>query len=291
MAHGFFIMMTKIGAALQAKAKIIPPLCKTINLTVLDLCMAPGGYSATALKFNPHAKVCGISLPEELGGHEVYLPNWKDDRRVKIRFEDITMLAAEFGYPDLVSQNDGENCQFSTERPFQGQSFDVVFCDGKVLDSHTRTLESTNEPARLSAAQLMLALQRIKYGGTLVMLLHQAYSPTSVRLLEAFDQFSTVHLIKHNVSHVKRTSFYLVAKNVDPAHDRAKRLVEQMRSSWRLHTALSFGVSFPGEELNDDFYEDSMESIMESFGEKLIELAEPAWRLQTRAMEREFLME
>lgn len=282
-------MMTRVGLALQAAKKIIPPPSKTINLEVFDLCMAPGGYSATVLKINPYAKICGISLPVELGGHKVYLPNWETNKQVQIRFEDITMLAAELGYPDLVSQNEGQTYPFSNERPFDNQAFDLVFCDGKVLESHTRTLESTNEPCRLTAAQLVLALQRMKWGGTLVMLMHQAYSPNSVRLLEAFDQFSTLSLVKHSVCHVKRTSFYLIAKNVITDHPRAQQLVKELRKSWRVYTALTFGVNFPDEP--DEPEETSMENIMESFGEKLIELAEPAWRLQTHAMIREFLSE
>ncbi|KAJ5166019.1 hypothetical protein N7492_006315 [Penicillium capsulatum] len=276
--RGFFYMMIKVGMALQATARIVPPPSKTIHLKVLDICMAPGGYAATVSKVNPT-----LMFTASLGGHPIALPNWKIDRCVDVRFQDITMLVAELGFPDLASQNHDKTCEFSNERPFNTQAVDLVFCDGKVLDSHTRTSESTNEAARLSAAQIVLTLQRIKYGATLVMLLHQAYGPASVRLLEAFDQFSTISLVKHQVCHIKRTSFYLIAKNIDPAHARARTLVNELRHSWRLHTALAFGVEIPGEKLED--------GPRGSFGEKLIQLAEPVWRLQTQAMLQEFLTE
>lgn len=63
-------MMTEIGDALQDKAEIVPPPSKTITLKVLDICMAPGGYSATVLKYNPYAQICGLSLSRSQGGHD-----------------------------------------------------------------------------------------------------------------------------------------------------------------------------------------------------------------------------
>lgn len=288
-AQNFFPMMVRIGQALQKKAKIIPPPSKTIHLKALDICMAPGGYSATVLKFNSYSQVCGVTLPEDLGGHRVHLPDWQKNSRVKIQFLDITMLAAEMGFPDLVSQNQPGVVEFSNDRPFQGQQFDVVFCDGKVLDTHTRTLEAINEPVRLTAAQLTLAFHRIKYSGTLIMLLHQSYGPHNVRLLEAFNQFSQIEVIKHQVSHVKRSSFYLVAKNVDPQHPRARRLIDEMRWAWRKLTAINFNVNFPDSDAGKEPEKEDMKDIMDSFGEKLLELAEPGWKLQTQAMVEAFL--
>lgn len=58
--------------------------------------MAPGGYTQTALKYNPTAHVFGISLPEELGGHKVMIKHGDKDPRVKVEFFDLTMLATEF---------------------------------------------------------------------------------------------------------------------------------------------------------------------------------------------------
>ncbi|KAJ6013166.1 hypothetical protein N7522_003521 [Penicillium canescens] len=167
-------MIMKIGDRSQADMKIILPPSKTIHLQALNMCMAPGGYSANILKYNPYDNVCGLSLPIDEGGHDILLPDWQTDKRIEIHFIDITMLAAEIGFPDLASR-------FSNNVPFTTQTFDAVFCDGQVLHTHIRAEWTKNEAARLSTAQLVIASRRIKRGGTLVILLHQAYSLHTVR--------------------------------------------------------------------------------------------------------------
>ncbi|KAF9888628.1 hypothetical protein FE257_008560 [Aspergillus nanangensis] len=95
----FFRMMQRIGHELHKAHNIIPPPLASPNLQVLDICMAPGGYSATVLKHNPTAQIFGLSLPETDGGHPVLL---KDNPRVHVQFTDITMLAAEMGGAAIV---------------------------------------------------------------------------------------------------------------------------------------------------------------------------------------------
>ena len=249
--------------------------------------MAPGGYSSTVLKYNPCAKVCGLSLPIDQGGHDVLLPGWQKDKRVTIKFIDITMLAAEIGFPDLILQNHPQASKFSNDLPFRGQTFDIVFCDGQVLHTHARAQGVKDEAPRLSSAQIIIALQRIKQGGTMVMLLHQAYGPHTVRLLEAFSHFSQISLFKPTVSHKNRSSFYLVAKNLDPKNERAYHLLQDLRRTWRMYTVQNFGVDITEDDIGGD--QKSLEHIMESFGETLISLAEPIWELQTTAMREMFL--
>lgn len=107
----------KIGDQILARERIILPPSKTIHLQALDICMAPGGYSATALKYNSYAKVCGLSLPIDEGGHEVLLLDWHTDRQVEIQFIDITILAVEIGFPDLNLQNHPQASKFSRNVP------------------------------------------------------------------------------------------------------------------------------------------------------------------------------
>jgi hypothetical protein len=38
---------------------------------ILDLCMAPGGYTAAALVINPGAHVAAFTLPAAVGSHEL----------------------------------------------------------------------------------------------------------------------------------------------------------------------------------------------------------------------------
>ncbi|KAJ5287899.1 hypothetical protein N7478_003585 [Penicillium angulare] len=88
-------MMKNIGDQLQKKMKLIPPVSQRTDFEVLDLCMAPGAFSATILKHNSLAKVCGISLAGSEGGNAVLLPEWQANTRLGIEFMDITMLSAE----------------------------------------------------------------------------------------------------------------------------------------------------------------------------------------------------
>ncbi|KAJ5646403.1 hypothetical protein N7490_002775 [Penicillium lividum] len=286
---GFYLMMTKIGDQLQMKEKLIPPVSKRMNFDVLDLCMAPGGFTATVLKNNRFAQVCAISLPRSEGGLEIYLPNWKENKRVKVELVDLNILSTELGFPNLASQDHPSASKFSSNRPFPGRKFDLIFCDGHILPSPIAGKEEMDQARRLSDAQIIMALQRIKPAGTLVMLLHHSYSPRVLRLLEAFYNFSQVTIFKPPKVHAKRTSFYLVAKNVEPQHERVRRLIREMRYSWRLLTTYIFGVKIPEIPNEENDTEEAIEVILQSFGTTFVALAEPAWKIQTEAMESAFL--
>ncbi|KAJ5914667.1 hypothetical protein N7504_003550 [Penicillium tannophilum] len=285
----FFSMMTKIGDYFQDQEKLIPPPSKRMNFDVLDLCMAPGGFSATALKYNRFAQVYAISLPRDEGGLEIYLPNWQENKRLRVKLLNLTMLSAELGFPTLASQDHPSASKFSNHIPYAGRQFDLIFCDGHVLPTTEPEDNLTSEIRRLADAQIVMALQRIKSAGTIVVLLHQVYNPRVLRLLKAFENISQITLFKPPFCHAKRTSFYLVAKNVDPLHEVARRLVRDMRNSWRVRTTNAFDLEIPEGPVESNEDEENMEDIMQSFGGKLISLAEPVWKIQTEAMEKAFL--
>ena len=162
---------------------------------VLDLCAAPGGFIATVLKYNPSATVCGISLPNDLGGHQLLVKHGKIDPRVTIRYMDITWLGTEFG----LEPSDFTPPNLTSEQPFLGQSFDLVFCDGQVLRTHAQYRDQErerHEPRRLTCSQMILALQRIREGGTLIMLLHKAEAWNTMQILHTFSGFADVELFK-----------------------------------------------------------------------------------------------
>jgi hypothetical protein len=76
---------------------------KAADLNVLDICMAPGGFSKVILRTYPKAKVYGLSLPFEKGGHRLSYGEFRDlKNRFEVHFCDITMLAACSGNPELV---------------------------------------------------------------------------------------------------------------------------------------------------------------------------------------------
>lgn len=235
-------------------------------------------------------KYVALACLEVKADTTILLPNWKWDRRVTVQFGDITMLSAELGFPHLASRHHHPSeSEFSDDKPYKGQTFDLVFCDGNVLSTNPRTAGSVNEAPRLTAAQLVIALQRIKPGGTLVVLLHQANNPRVVRLLEAFSQFSEITLFKPTVSHVKRSSFCFVAKDVDPRNARACRFVNEVKSAWGAYTAQNIGLVFPKDSIEEWQRRDAMEDILKSFGGRFIALAVPVWEIQKEALKKQFL--
>ncbi|KAJ5092958.1 hypothetical protein N7456_008819 [Penicillium angulare] len=285
-------MMKSLGDQLQKRMKLIPAVSQRTDFEVLDLCMAPGGFSSTVLKHNPMAKVFGISLAESEGGNTVLLRNWQEDTRVDIKFMDITMLSTDLGFPEFALQDHPSASKFSDTIPYEGHSFDLAFCDGQVISPEKQGQDMKHAATRLICAQLILALQRIKTGGTFVVLLHQTYRPQVVRLMEAFSHFSKVILSKPYPYHAKRSSFYLVAKDIDPQHERACRLLRDLKNSWGACTAEAFGFEFWQDAVEEpatgDHVED-MSEILDSFGEKLVSLAKPAWKIQKEALEKQFL--
>lgn len=80
---GFYRMMEAIAKEMNRETGILESLT-----SVLDLCMAPGGYAAAVLAISPRAKVYGVTLHPKDGGHEVLLPK---DKLANLKWGDITM--------------------------------------------------------------------------------------------------------------------------------------------------------------------------------------------------------
>ena len=274
-------MMKQIGDEMQASTGALTPRPdETTFVKILDLCMAPGGYTASALKHNSSVAAVGITLPPEHGGHNVLL----ESPQVEIHFLDITMLAKEFGVVDVPFSHPDHD-KFSPEQPFLEQKFNLIFCDGQVLRTHQRAQwREPHEALRLSVSQLILALQRIQKGGTLIMLLHKIEAWHSVELLYLFRQFSSVQVFKSRQKHAIRSSFYLIAKDVQPDSGAAKAAVETWKQAW-------WNATFGGESgtgaVTDRPEEESYEHIrgvLDQFGNELIELGHPIWEIQEIAL-------
>ncbi|KAJ6028387.1 hypothetical protein N7540_003963 [Penicillium herquei] len=284
----FFEMMKCIGDKLQHKHRLIPPASEKSDFEALDICMAPGGFTSAVLKHNHLAKVYSLTLSQKDEGNEILIKKWKQNPQIEIQFMDITMLSAEFGSPGLISPESSSEFQFSNLIPYEGRMFDLVICDGQVVAGRYDESNSKHAATRLSCAQIILGLQRIKPDGTFVMLLHQTYRPQVVRLLEAFSHFSNITLFKPAPCHAKRNSFYLVAKKMNPHHERACGLLCDLKSSWRACTADAFGMELGETSVGESTTQD-MEDILQSFGESLVNLSKPIWRIQRDALKKQFL--
>ena len=99
--QSFFKMTCEIGEEMDENTSVITLAAgdRGQSLRVLDIGMAPGGFTQTVLHKHRDARIRGITLPSEMGGLQIMLPRWKDDLRIRIDFADITMLANEMGRP------------------------------------------------------------------------------------------------------------------------------------------------------------------------------------------------
>lgn len=248
----------------------------------LNLCMAPGGYTWYFLTKFPNAIVKGITLPVEEGGHPIYIPNGDADPRVHVLYMDITMLAVEFGtlISDVPLQHP-EAEKFSADRPFLEESFELVVCDGQVLRTHRHERKREREALRLLNAQLILGLNRIKPGGTLIVLLHKVDAWDNIRLLQTLETFSKIRLYKPKKFHAARSSFYLIAKAVRSESAEAIQAIERWKAEWQQATfggEASIGID------KEEAEESQVQELLDQYGARLMEHGTPIWTIQLQSM-------
>ncbi|PYI36409.1 FtsJ-like methyltransferase family protein [Aspergillus indologenus CBS 114.80] len=277
-AKHFFRMMKNIGHDMHQMTDVF--FINGLNSdkqAILDMCVAPGGFLATALRINPQARAIGFSLPKSEGGHNVLLPK---HHNVSLKFLDITMLAADMGRLDIPNGHPDAGKflprQFSSE-----QRFDLVICDGQVLRTHERaTYREHREARRLTLTQLALGLEHVKLGGTMIVLLHKVESPDVVRLLHAFTAFASVRLYKHPRFHAMRSSFYMLATNIRNDGPEAAMAIQGWKKIW---DAATFGT--------DDMYHQTLHEysvdidlLLRDFGPRLAMLGKHDWSIQADAL-------
>lgn len=249
--------------------------------SILDLCMAPGGFLSRALNYNPGSRAVAFSLPVEDGGHDVVLPS-EDQARVRISLLDVTMLAADMGVTEIPSEH-GDAAKFLRTRQLAPEDcFRLVFCDGQVLRTHARaSYREHREARRLVSTQLALGLEHLVPGGTMVVLLHRVEAWDTVLCLQRFSRFATVRLFKPRAGHEKRSSFYLIAKDVQSDHEEAARAVEEWKRGWNVATFAASDKEF-GEAVRHG--EPSVEEVLEDYGTQLVDLGREVWGVQAKAL-------
>ena len=286
-----FNLMRRNGDEMQRETRALN--LQHPRAEVLDLCMAPGDYTASVCKYSSQAHVSAITLPEGQGGYHVFVRHGSGTR-VELMQADITMFAAEFGVTEILPGSQLDAANFSFERPFL-KPFDLIFCDGHVartqeLLSHSRATEAS----RLTCSQLIIAMQRIKSGGTLILLLHGADLYHNVKLIRFFDKISRLQLFKPVKGHAKKSSFYLVAKDMQPGPKVAQTAVFKWKQIWKDATFPSTAApTSDGSHAQDEAEillkqaerEKDSKELIGSFGERLIKLAEPLWETQKNALQ------
>ena len=134
-----------------------------------------------------------------------------------VKFLDLTMLAADKGVTEKeVPSEHADAPNFHLTSVFSNRVlFDLVLCDGNVLRTHDRpAYRELREVQRLQHSQLALGLERVREGGTMVVLLHKVEAWESVQMLYTFRRFSRVRVFKPSMGYTKRSSFYMVAKDI-----------------------------------------------------------------------------
>jgi hypothetical protein len=272
-------MMREIGSELHhATSALALGTADGEHPIILDLCMAPGGFAASVLDFNRDATVCGISLPASQGGHHMLLPDRKS--RTQVQFLDITMLAVEMDVTEVPLEHP-DAANFLPDRPFYNERFDLIFCDGQVLRGHPRPeYREKREASRLLTSQLVLAMQRIKKDGRLVILLHKLDAWDTISLVHTLSKFSSLQLFKPVKKHAIRSSFYVVAGNVQPDNAYFRAALAAWKDEWRIAT---FGSEVEYQEFRTPCVSD-VSNVLQSFGTELIRMGESVWKIQSAAL-------
>ena len=235
------------------------------------------------------------------------------DKLGGLKYVDVTMLASEMlkGTDKTILRGFTDAAKLNPLRPFVSHKMDLVLLDGIVLRTHERaSYRQTNEPLRLSTSQLVLGMQRITQGGTLVMLMHKVDSWASVNVIyskfpgsspvcgsfsksqiqraianhetvAAISKFATVELFKPKSAHATRSSFYLVARDIDVESCSAAAAVAEWKSKWYNAT---FEIPEATGEKAAGVEDTIVLDILKTYGQELIQMGRPLWRTQADAL-------
>jgi hypothetical protein len=243
--------------------------------------MAPGGFAATAASILPGSLIDAVTLPPEVGGYEVMAKGVCQN----IIYGDITMYSKDMAYEGIISPQHPDHDKFQICQPFLGSLYDIVICGGAVVRDHSReSYRADCESRRLTVSQLVFAMNRLRPGGSVVLLLHRIESWDTVCILHAFNEFSNIQLYKDPNAHSIKSSFYLVAKNINLNHDAARESIVYWKALWKYLTFKEFGpIPLPLSsryESTDAF----VRKLRDEFGPQFLRIAQPIWEIQTRAV-------
>lgn len=274
-------MTLDIGNALASTTGVFK--LKSSYPRILDLCMAPGGFSATAKRELPESIIDAITLPPQTGGYEVMA----DNICRHITYADITMYSKEMISDGHIPADRPDSEGFETSSPYVENQYDIVICGGAVAKAHLMERHRSEcERSLLTVSQLVFAMNRLKPGGSIVLLLHHVESWDTVCILHAFNQFSHIQLYKHPKYHAIKSSFYLVAKNIDLHHENAIISLSYWKDLWRYLTFKEPGNLPSPRSILYKSEDDFIQGVLSEFGPRFLELAGPVWKKQAKALRR-----
>lgn len=244
--------------------------------TILAFGFAPGGFVQKALKLNPTAQATGITLSDKLCG----IPVLVKDKRLTFYPADITLMAGDMGmFPDEIPPDHPDAKNFLPKLIRPRATFDLVTAEGGVLRPHQALLGShreVREAHRLKVSQLALAVSRVKKGGRMIMLLHKPETWNSLTLFYTFSKFAKIQLFKPSQQHQYKSSFYMLAFDVQSQSEAARTAVQQWTREWKVAT---FGTDEEYEGVVREHALD-VDEVLKEFGPKWLELSKQVWEIQ-----------
>lgn len=253
----------------------------SVPIQLLTFCFwlrcCPGGFTSYILDKNAKATGLGISLDIEKGGH-TYLLEEYHRHRFDLLFSDLTYY--QLGPSRII------NKKFrSLPLDIRLQMFDVAVLDGHFLRTHASS--TPWDLHRLLISQLIMGLQAVKKGGTIVIKLSRPERVDTAKILRMLDMISLeLSTCKPRSMHANRGTFYAIAKGVGHGIE-AKRLPDVLDSFKRLWVELTFG----GEESKGRFMNDTdldfvigTDDLAEEYSYRLVELVRDVWSVQAASL-------
>ncbi|KAJ7264945.1 hypothetical protein B0H12DRAFT_1230580 [Mycena haematopus] len=250
-------------------------------LKFLDLGCVPGGFDSYILAKNSSAQGLGISSEVENGGHRFLLED-RHRSRFKIYYADLTYYRLGPLPASVAPEHKAlHSLPFDTVK-----RFDIVLLDGHQL----RKLPSARpgDWDRLLVSQIIIGLQAVKKGGTLVIKLVDADQINTAKLLHMFDILSvSLETFKPRSMHATRGTFYAIAKGVNEGRGagRLPALLDAFKELWvdlTIGGADGAGRALNGEDL--DFIVSTMDICKPKNLDRLVDLGCKVWEVQARAL-------
>jgi hypothetical protein len=231
------------------------------------------------LRKNASANGTGVSLPVDDGGHEFLL---EEHHRARFHLYSTNLTYYQLG-PSIIVDDRLQ----TVPSQISEHSFDLVLLDGHQLRTQASALPW--DSTRLLISQLILGLQSVKEGGTVIMKLPMPHKPIAARILYLFHTISFRLLRwKPRSMHASRGTFYMVAKGVGNGKEgpRIPIILQALKNLW-------VNLTFGGEEGSgrhlipgDLDFLISMDDLVSHHLDWLTKLGTPLWKVQKTALER-----
>ncbi|KAI0976560.1 hypothetical protein F4678DRAFT_468763 [Xylaria arbuscula] len=248
-AQFFLELMKRVGREIHNATRIFD--VRTSNHEppkILDMCMAPGAFLYLAMEHSPGSRARAFT--------------------------------ADMGV-DYIPPSHPEAHEFLPKKFSPEDVFDLAICDGQVLRTHHRAPHrQSGEATRLVLTQLAIAVEHMKPGGSMLILIHKVEAWNSVILLRTLSRFSKVKVFKPRKAYAKRGSCYIVASNIQPQHEDAIRAVRTWKQLWK---SANFDTESDFERLSVSL-EPDVNEVLEDFGATLVRLGKKVWEIQATAL-------